>query len=234
MFQSLSHLLGPALNSLQYVDVFLVLGSPELDTLLQVWSLQFWVEGKGHLSWPASDAFPTVVWYTFSLLFHQIPLLAHGKFGVHQVAQILYCHGVFQPGVLSKSWCLGFLLPRCTTPHFILLNFMRFLLAHFYSLFRSLCMAAQLSGVSVTSSSLCHQQFCSVHPTSSTKSFWRCWTRLDPVLIPGVHYYFPAYFHSTYPFGTLHLFFNSPDSLLIQFIPTSSVSLWRCYQNLTV
>jgi len=40
ILQSLNHLYGPSLDSLQYVHVSLVLGSPELDTVLQVWRHQ--------------------------------------------------------------------------------------------------------------------------------------------------------------------------------------------------
>jgi len=37
ILQSFSHLYGPSLDSLQYVDVSLVFGSPELSTVLQMW-----------------------------------------------------------------------------------------------------------------------------------------------------------------------------------------------------
>ena len=40
MLQSLHHLGGPLLDSLQYVHVSLVLGSPALDTVLQMWPHQ--------------------------------------------------------------------------------------------------------------------------------------------------------------------------------------------------
>ena len=83
MLQYLNHLSSSSLDSLQYVHVSLVLGSPELDTLLQMWLLQCWVEGKDHLPWPAGNTPPNAgsqhlllatfaarahCWLTFSLL----------------------------------------------------------------------------------------------------------------------------------------------------------------------
>ena len=47
-------------------------------------------------------------------------------------------------------WCIGLFLPQHRTFHFPLLNFMRWLSAHFSSLWMSLWMAAQLSDVSDT------------------------------------------------------------------------------------
>ena len=46
MTQTLNCCCGPSLDPLHYVHVSLVLGSPELDTALQVWPLQSGVEGK--------------------------------------------------------------------------------------------------------------------------------------------------------------------------------------------
>ena len=49
VLQSFNHLSGPSLSSLHYVHTCLVVGSPELDTVLQVWPYQCSAEGKGHL-----------------------------------------------------------------------------------------------------------------------------------------------------------------------------------------
>jgi len=40
IIQAPNHLHGPSLGSLQYVHVLLVLGSPEMDTALQMWPPQ--------------------------------------------------------------------------------------------------------------------------------------------------------------------------------------------------
>ena len=50
MLQALYHLCGPPLDSLQEIPVFLVLGSPELDTVLWVRPDQGRIEGEDHLT----------------------------------------------------------------------------------------------------------------------------------------------------------------------------------------
>ena len=50
VFQTSDHFHGPPLKLFQQVQVFLVLGTPELDTVLQVWSHCSGVEGQNHLS----------------------------------------------------------------------------------------------------------------------------------------------------------------------------------------
>jgi len=49
MLQALYHLCGPSLESFQEIPVFLVLGSSELDTVLQMFPHQRKVEGEDHL-----------------------------------------------------------------------------------------------------------------------------------------------------------------------------------------
>lgn len=56
MFQFLYHLSVPQLDSLQYVCVFLVLRSPELDRVLQVWPHQCWAQRKVRLPPPAGNS----------------------------------------------------------------------------------------------------------------------------------------------------------------------------------
>lgn len=58
VLQSLHQLDGPPRDSFGYVQVPLVLGSLELDTVLQVWPDQCWAEGKDHLPWPAGNTLP--------------------------------------------------------------------------------------------------------------------------------------------------------------------------------
>ena len=56
MSQTLYHLCGPPLDSLQEILVFFVLGSPELDTVLQARPYQGRVEGK---DWLMASLLPT-------------------------------------------------------------------------------------------------------------------------------------------------------------------------------
>lgn len=58
VLQSLNHLCGPWLDSLQCFRVFSVLGSPELAPVLQVCPHQCWVWRKDHLLRPAGNTFP--------------------------------------------------------------------------------------------------------------------------------------------------------------------------------
>lgn len=58
MLQPLNYLHCPSLDLLQYVNVFLVLGSHELVLVLQMQLHQCRADGKVHLSQPSGNAFP--------------------------------------------------------------------------------------------------------------------------------------------------------------------------------
>ena len=60
MLQSL-HLRGPLLDSVHSAHVFLVLGTPELDAVLQMWPYQCRVEGRYDLLWSAGNALSNAV-----------------------------------------------------------------------------------------------------------------------------------------------------------------------------
>ena len=68
MLQSLLHLSGSLLDSLQCVHVSLVPGSPEVNTGPRVWPHQCWAGGKHHLPWPAGFALPNAAQDTIRLL----------------------------------------------------------------------------------------------------------------------------------------------------------------------
>ena len=95
MFQHLNHLCGPSLDSLQYVYISLVLGSPELATGLQLWPHQRWVQRKDHLPWPAGNTLSNAAPDTIDHLCHK---LVHVILGVHQDPQVLFCQVAFQLG----------------------------------------------------------------------------------------------------------------------------------------
>jgi len=132
MFQSLYHLCGLSLDSLQYVHISLILESPVMDKVLQVGSHKSRVEGKDHLPQPAGNTFSSAAQDTICLLCCKGTLLAHIQLGLH--------YGPFPPSCFpagwspSMYWCTGLFLPICMTLCFPLLNFMRFPLAHFSSL----------------------------------------------------------------------------------------------------
>lgn len=73
--------------------------------------------------------------------------LAHLQFVVHRVPQVLFWKTalVLQ---LRMYWSREFFLPRCSTWHLPLFDYIKFLFPHCSSLLRSLWTAAQPSGLS--------------------------------------------------------------------------------------
>ncbi|KAK4806792.1 hypothetical protein QYF61_005588 [Mycteria americana] len=82
-------------------------------------------------------------------------------------------------------WCLGLFLPRGRTLPFPLLNFMRFLSAHFSSLFRSLWMAARSSAISATPPTFVSPaNLLRVHSAPSSRSLMKMLNRTGPSIDP--------------------------------------------------
>jgi len=125
--------------TLCYVHLSLLLGSPKLDTALQVWHHQCGAEGKDHYSQAAGNTPARAAQDTISLICSKDILVAYVQLGV---CQVLFCKAALQVVDPSVYWCMGLLLLRCRTWYFPLWNLMRFLSAHFSSLSRSLWMAA--------------------------------------------------------------------------------------------
>ena len=116
-------------------------------------SQQCWVEVKDHLPQPGDNPSPASQ-DAAGLLWCRGALVAiGGQFTVHQNPQVLSAQLLWSWSAPSVYWYAGLFFLRCRSSHFPLLNFMRFLPAHFSSLPRSLWMAAQPSGVSATPSS---------------------------------------------------------------------------------
>lgn len=65
---------------------------------------------------------------------------------------------LFSWSALSIYWCARWFLPMCRIWHLPLLNCLRFLSAHFFSLLRSLLMAAQPCNIQPLFPVLCPQQ----------------------------------------------------------------------------
>lgn len=121
----------------------------ELEAVLQVWPHQRWIERKYHLPWPADSIPPASAQDIISLLPYMGKGLAFVQLGVLQGLQVL--SSWLAP---SLYWCLGLLLSRYGALDFSFLNIVLFLSAYFFSLSRSLWMAPQPSGMSVTPPSL--------------------------------------------------------------------------------
>jgi len=97
MLQPSDHLCGPPLDPLQHLHVFPVLGSPELDTGLQVGSQQSGVEGQNPLSQPAGHAALDAAQDTVGLLGCERTLMAHVQLFIHQYPQVLLDRAALNP-----------------------------------------------------------------------------------------------------------------------------------------
>jgi len=97
VLQLSDHLCGPPLDLLQQLRVLLVLGTPELDTGLQVGSHQSGVEGQNHLPRPAGHASLDAAQDTVGRLGCECTLVAHVKFFIYQYPQILLLRAALNP-----------------------------------------------------------------------------------------------------------------------------------------
>jgi len=95
---SLTYLGGPLLDSVQYVHDSLVLGSPELDSTLQVWAHQCLAEEKDVLFDLLARLCLMHPRLLISLPCSEGTLLVHVHRGVHKHAQGLFGQAVFQLG----------------------------------------------------------------------------------------------------------------------------------------
>ncbi|PKU32480.1 hypothetical protein llap_17216 [Limosa lapponica baueri] len=91
MFQAPNHLCGPLLYPLQQFSVLLELGSPELDTVLQMGLHQRRAEGQDNLSRPAGHTLPDAPQDAIDLLGHKGTLL------------MLYCCPPVLAGLFPQS-----------------------------------------------------------------------------------------------------------------------------------
>lgn len=99
---------------LDFFQISVVLGSPELDTVLQIWPHHCWGEGKDQFFFHASNKF---------LMQPRIPLpfflarklLAHDQLSVHQVPQVIFCRAPFQLGIPTLYWHLKLFTSKCRT-----------------------------------------------------------------------------------------------------------------------
>lgn len=80
MLQPSHHFHDFSLDSLQYIHVFLVLGSSDLDKAIPVWTQQYWEKRKNPLLWPTRkilDAAQDIIshlWHrhNFELAYHKV------------------------------------------------------------------------------------------------------------------------------------------------------------------
>jgi len=120
------------------------------------------------------------------LLCNKSTLLAHIQLCGHQDPWVLFCKAAFQlVAPHNMYWCVGLFLCKDRNLRFSLLNFMRFLWAHLFSLLRSLWMAAGPSGASATPLSfVLSTDLLRVHSAPSSRSLMKMLTRSGPAVDP--------------------------------------------------
>jgi len=94
--------------------------SSELDTVLQMWHHQSWLEGKGHLSWPAGDTLSDTAKNTISLLSSKSTLLTHGQLCVYEGTPEPFISSYFPAGVPQHVLVPGDVPPQRQDSAFLL------------------------------------------------------------------------------------------------------------------
>ncbi|KAK4815893.1 LOW QUALITY PROTEIN: hypothetical protein QYF61_009944 [Mycteria americana] len=97
VLQTLHQLRCPALDTLQHLNVSLVVGGPKLNTVFEVWPHQCRVQGHDHCPSPAGHAISDTTQDAIGFLGHLGTLLAHIQPAVDQHPQVLLCLAAFQP-----------------------------------------------------------------------------------------------------------------------------------------
>ncbi|KAK4817034.1 hypothetical protein QYF61_026040 [Mycteria americana] len=97
LLQILHQLRCPSLDTLQHLNVPLVVGGPKLNTVFEVRPHQCRVQGHDHFSSPAGHAIFDTSQDAIGFLGHLGTLLAHIQAAVNQHPQVLLCQAAFQP-----------------------------------------------------------------------------------------------------------------------------------------
>ncbi|KAK4817391.1 hypothetical protein QYF61_012097 [Mycteria americana] len=97
VLQTLHQLRCPSLDTLQHLNVSLVVGGPKLNTVFEVRPHQCRVQGHDHFPSPAGHAISHTSPDAIGFLGHLGTLLAHIQAAVNQHPQVLLCLAAFQP-----------------------------------------------------------------------------------------------------------------------------------------
>ncbi|KAK4826463.1 hypothetical protein QYF61_009190 [Mycteria americana] len=97
LLQTLHQLHCPSLDSLQHLNVSLVVGGPKLNTVFEVRPHQCRVQGHDHFPSPAGHAIFDTSQDAIGFLGHLGTLPAHVQPDVKQHPQVLLCRAAFQP-----------------------------------------------------------------------------------------------------------------------------------------
>ncbi|KAK4815896.1 hypothetical protein QYF61_009947 [Mycteria americana] len=97
VLQTLHQLRCPSLDTLQHLNVSLVVRGPTLNTAFEVWPHQCRVQGHDHFPSPAGHTISDTSQDAIGLRGHLGTLLAHIQLAVDQQPQVLLCWAAFQP-----------------------------------------------------------------------------------------------------------------------------------------
>ncbi|KAK4816062.1 hypothetical protein QYF61_011070 [Mycteria americana] len=97
LLQTLHQLRCPSLDTLQHLNVPLVVGGPKLNTVFEVRPHQCRVQGHDHFPSPAGHAISDTSQDAIGLLGRLGTLLAHIQAAGNQHPQVLLCQAAFQP-----------------------------------------------------------------------------------------------------------------------------------------
>ncbi|KAK4825514.1 hypothetical protein QYF61_000027, partial [Mycteria americana] len=97
LLQTLHQLRCPSLDTLQPLNIPLVVGGPKLNTVFEVKPHQCRVQGHDHFPSPAGHAIFDTSQDAIGFLGHLGTLLAHIQPAVNQHPQVLLCQAAFQP-----------------------------------------------------------------------------------------------------------------------------------------
>ncbi|KAK4816514.1 hypothetical protein QYF61_017614 [Mycteria americana] len=87
----------PSLDTLQHLNVSLVVRGPKLNTVFEVWPHHCRVQGHDHFPSPAGHAISDTTHDAIGFLGHLGTLLAHIQVAVDQHPEVLLCQAAFQP-----------------------------------------------------------------------------------------------------------------------------------------
>ncbi|KAK4809529.1 hypothetical protein QYF61_015365 [Mycteria americana] len=146
VLQTLPQLRCPSLDTLQPLNVSLVVGGPTLNTAFEVRPHQCQVQGDNHCPSPAGHAISDTSQDATGLLGHLGTLLAHVQPAVDQHPQVLFHRAVFQPLFSMPVALHGVVVAQ--VQDLALLNLIQLALAHRPSLSRSLIKILNRTGPS--------------------------------------------------------------------------------------
>ncbi|KAK4818658.1 hypothetical protein QYF61_017266 [Mycteria americana] len=172
LLQTLHQLRCPSLDTLQHLNVSLVVRSPKLNTVFEVRPHQCRVQGHDHFPSPAGHTISDTSQDVIGFLGHLGTLPAHIQPAVNQHSPVLFCLAAFQP-----------LFPRPVALHGVVVT--QLALAHRSSLSRSLCRAFLPSGRSTLPHNLVSSEnLLRVHSIPSSRSLIKMLNRTGPSTEP--------------------------------------------------